>query len=44
MQKSIYTAGFVVKNNRKKGYGKVAQLARAFGSYPRGREFESLPC
>lgn len=24
--------------------GKVAQLARAFGSYPRGREFESLPC
>ncbi len=25
-------------------YGKVAQLARAFGSYPRGREFESLPC
>lgn len=23
-------------------YGKVAQLARAFGSYPRGREFESL--
>lgn len=27
-----------------KRYGKVAQLARAFGSYPRGREFESLPC
>ena len=29
---------------RQQKYGKVAQLARAFGSYPRGREFESLPC
>ena len=32
------------KMNRKKNYGKVAQLVRAHGSYPWGREFESLPC
>ena len=29
---------FVVKNS----YGGVAQLARAFGSYPKGRGFNSL--
>ena len=32
-----------IKQYLLKGNGWVAQLARAFGSYPRGREFESLP-
>ena len=32
------------KSNRTNLYGKVAQLVRAHGSYPWGREFESLPC
>ena len=36
--------GWLTSDNWIENYGKVAQLARAFGSYPRGREFESLPC
>ena len=30
-----------VYNNNRSKYGEVAQLARAFGSYPKGHVFES---
>ena len=38
---STFLTYFIDKN--KNTYGEVAQLARAIGSYPIGREFESHP-
>ncbi len=34
--------GSTIKDNQNKDPGYLAQLARAFGSYPKGRGFDSL--
>ena len=43
-KKNIFMKKLTCTKNFRHKYGKVAQLVRAHGSYPWGREFESLPC